>query len=634
MIKNNGYLFPIDVLRAIAVSLVVLFHANVPGFKGGFVGVDVFYVISGFLITLHIIKEKEQGKFLLSQFYMRRIARILPAALVTILVTQFVAYFVLAPADLERLGKSSLYASLSVSNIFFWLESGYFAQASALKPLLHTWSLSVEEQFYLVWPSLILLAFAFGKRTAVTFTVVLLSLLSFCWAYSIESQNADAVFFLMPFRVFQFGVGAFIALASLHQLLKVGRVFFLLLASAGLIFSASFYINHSDSILIKELLPAIFAGIFIIGTQSKWFFQNRLTYPFIWIGQRSYSIYLVHWPIIVLWNIYTDYELDQYEKLCVIIASVLLGYLLHRYVEQPFRFKPDTNQQTKSRTILTILLFLIVSIVSAAHFWGSRGYPNRIPEKMRSYALDKTVWSKRQSLLRHDQCNIVINVNKASDYDKATCLAMSDSKPNWLVLGDSYASGAYAIFKHFYPDVNFAQLTIPGCILRPSKRVKDASNPLCINLQSMIYTHMKNNKQLDGVVISSNWQTGHIYALEEIVKALKADGKQVVVINQRIRFKEKLPSIMAISLNKEQAIKKANILLKKEQLILSQKIQPRLSELTKTINMVDLQCPNRRCELFDDHGKLLYADDSHFSYEGIFWFGSKIKERYPNIFRD
>jgi len=350
---------------------VLLFHANVPGFAGGFVGVDVFYVISGFLITLHIIKEKEEGGFSLGIFYLRRIARILPAALVTILATLFVAYFILSPADLERLGKSSLYASLSVSNIFFWSESGYFSQDSALKPLLHTWSLSVEEQFYLLWPGLLIVAYALGKRKLVIGIIFVLSVVSFIWAQSIESKSPEAVFFLMPFRVFQFGIGGLIALLSLHKRVTVGRSFMLLFSSLCLLYSAIFIINNTDEVWLKSLLPALLAGFFIIGSQSKWFVRNAVTAPIIWVGQRSYSIYLVHWPIIVLWNIYTDYELDQLEKLGVVFASLILGYFLHRFVEQPLRFKQGTDLSTRYRSIMLVFTLLLAAVVSAAHLWGT-----------------------------------------------------------------------------------------------------------------------------------------------------------------------------------------------------------------------------------------------------------------------
>lgn len=159
-----GYIASIDGLRAIAVMLVVFFHAGFSWMGGGFVGVDVFFVISGFLITGNIIQQKDNQTFSYLKFYKKRAARLLPALFVVITLSLIAAFFIISPADIERFGKSSLFASLSLSNIFFYIESGYFDSSSEYKPLLHTWSLAVEEQFYIFWPALLGVLYVMGGK--------------------------------------------------------------------------------------------------------------------------------------------------------------------------------------------------------------------------------------------------------------------------------------------------------------------------------------------------------------------------------------------------------------------------------------------------------------------------------------
>lgn len=622
---GNDYVTSIDGLRAIAVLLVVLFHAGFSSFTGGFIGVDVFFVISGFLITRNIVRQKEEGTFEFGKFYQRRIARLFPALFVVILSTVIISYFVLAPDDLKRLGKVAIYSSLSFSNLFFWMEAGYFDRASELKPLLHTWSLSVEEQFYMVWPALICLSYLFGKRKFLIVALTLISVFSVVASLYISDAHADAAFYLTPFRVYQFGIGGLIALTQQHTINQYkGWLAFVSVIGLALL---TYSIDGNDSLVYTAILPAVLAGLFILGSSSPLVEKVFASGGAVWLGERSYSIYLVHWPIMVLWKISTDYHFSTAEKLLSVVCSIFFGYILHALVEQRFRFTPLTSTVMRYHFVTIALVLLIANVTVAAHLWGKDGYPDRVPKELQN-ALKNVKWNERLALVRNGVCNITRDDIAEFVYDEKECLAIDFNKPNWLMLGDSYGSGAYAIFEKTYPKINFLQLTLPGCRLNSPKRISD-KDP-CSELQKMAFGFIQKKPNLIGVIIASNW-TSSPTIVDEIVKTIKSSGKKVIVLNQRISFKERVPVIVAGSMNKLAAIRKANSLVVSDRFQIRDRIKERLKEGTTVVDILELQCPSD-CDIFDTNNKLLYLDDSHFSPEGFKVIGGRLLKNYGHIF--
>ena len=326
---KSRYFEAIDGLRAIAVLLVLFFHAGFSFAKGGFVGVDVFFVISGFLITGMIARDIERDHWSFGRFYLRRIARLTPALLATVIATLTVGYFILSPEDLARLGRTGSYAAVSGSNFFFWLESSYFDQASSSKPLLHTWSLGVEEQFYLVWPALVFLLAKAGGRKAIAIGLAGLGAVSLIAALYGSGKNPGAVFFLMPFRIHQFALGGLIALMLQ---LKTGRTqsYTGIAAILLLIVSGNLASGDSGPYLLNAVLPAIAAALFIWSSEAKVIKTVFASPPMRWLGKRSYSIYLVHWPLMVMWPLATDFELSATEGVIAILFSV--AHSLHTWI--------------------------------------------------------------------------------------------------------------------------------------------------------------------------------------------------------------------------------------------------------------------------------------------------------------
>jgi peptidoglycan/LPS O-acetylase OafA/YrhL len=333
----------IDGLRALAVLPVVFYHAGVPGFGGGFVGVDVFFVISGFLITSVIQRSIDQGGFSYATFYERRFRRIFPALFVLLLVTTAVSAIFFEPHDFEKLGESVLAMSLFVSNVFLWRSggpSGYFDNGAATTPLLHTWSLSVEEQFYILFPpALALLNRFFRKRTvAVVAAVGFASFLLSVWGVSHKPQ---ATFYLMPTRAWELFLGALLALGAFPPLnCRLARE---LLAAVGLGLLSFAVIAFDKSTPFpgpSALLPCLGAfAILYAGAHGGSVINSLLgRQPLLFVGVISYSLYLWHWPVLVMFRyVLAAGHLGAVATGVALATSSVLAVLSFELVESPFR---------------------------------------------------------------------------------------------------------------------------------------------------------------------------------------------------------------------------------------------------------------------------------------------------------
>jgi len=301
--RSISYKPHIDGLRGLAVILVLLFHFDVFTFKGGFIGVDVFFAISGYLISSIILKKIEAQTFFFKEFYLRRIKRLLPTMLFTVTLTLIFAYFFFPIYMFEKLINSAIAALLSFSNILFFNQAGYFDTAASLKPLLHTWSLSVEEQFYLLWPLLLFLLSKLKQDKHKIIVLILLGGISLYFSHFFVNKNASISFFLTPFRIFEFIIGALIVWVEEFKFKNYIKEILGGLSLLGLLY---FSINYSQQTLfpgLNAVLPCLFSAILIHDTgNSKYvgfLISNKL---FVWIGKISYSLYLVHWPLLVFYK--------------------------------------------------------------------------------------------------------------------------------------------------------------------------------------------------------------------------------------------------------------------------------------------------------------------------------------------
>lgn len=624
----RGYITSIDGMRAIAVMAVLLFHVDFEWAAGGFTGVDVFFVISGFLITRNIIHEVKSGTWSFGKFYLRRATRLFPALFATIVFTLIAAWWILSPADLERVGQTSMMSVLSVGNIFFWLESGYFDANSATKPLLHTWSLAVEEQFYLVWPGVLLLLLLGGRLTAL-WGVIFLGLISLIAAFWFLTIDPSAVFFLMPFRIHQFAVGAIIAIVGWLPSKNASSV-----ASAAAflgIIAVTAFVSNSSHYFFSAILPACFAGILLLTSRSR-FANSVLSMSIaVWVGRRSYSIYLAHWPIIVLWKLNSDLQFSLFEQIAALTVSVLAGAVLFELVENLFRFKPKQSYVRKRLSVLSTVVLGSTAITIGASYWGSNGYVDRVPiELQQAVGNGEEVWADRQQAVRDGICSHTTTSAQASNYNRELCSSPPKSGRSYLVVGDSFANDAMLVLKSAYPDLYFGQLTVPGCLLRLPKQFEPGEQTECRRLYEIAFEELLQNSNYDGVVLSSNWQDGHYYRINDLINSLQSKELDIILIGQRVRFRDRVPAIVASSESVKAAVAKANSLLRPDEFAINSTIVDRFSARVKVIDFIALSCPDT-CDIITREGDLIYMDDSHFSLSGVDLIASRLKFRRPEL---
>lgn len=349
------YRSEIDGLRALAVIPVILFHAGVPLFSGGFVGVDIFFVISGYLITTIIIQDLVAGKFSIVSFYERRARRILPALLLVVIVCAVATWFFLRPLDGEKFAKSILGVITFTSNIMFWLDGGYFESASELKPLLHTWSLAVEEQYYLFFPLLLMLVYRYAWKYLVALLIVL-ALLSFLlmeWAVMLSAASpaiVSAGFFLLPTRCWELLIGSLVAfhLSQGKTELPLATRNILSAAGGAMILWATFsFDKHTPFPSHATLLPTLGTALIILyattDTLSKAVLSTRIP---VAIGLVSYSAYLWHQPVFAFYRYQTaTTDIRPVALLVLFVLIIILAAFTWKYIEQPFRNKSSFGRR-------------------------------------------------------------------------------------------------------------------------------------------------------------------------------------------------------------------------------------------------------------------------------------------------
>ncbi len=365
----------IDGLRAVAVLGVVLFHAGL-GLPGGYVGVDVFFVISGFLITGILLRDLQQNTFSLTQFWQRRIRRILPAVSVMVCLVLVAGYFLLDPYSLVHLARSGQAQSLLWANVFFEQETGYFATASEYKPLLHTWTLALEEQFYLCFPILLMLLYRLNRRLAHSI-LALAAFLSLAFCILWTPRYPDFSFYLLPTRAWELALGGMLAMApNLAPRSRWGAELVSWLGLGLLLLSFGWLDAHSSFPGYHALLPVL-ATVFLIAahTHVRPSLQKILACPaLVGVGLISYSLYLWHWPLFAFarhWVFEPSLEL----RLTLLAAAFALAYASWRWVENPLRRGQRLRKKPISflfAGISVISLYGMAAIVVQQQGWRSR----------------------------------------------------------------------------------------------------------------------------------------------------------------------------------------------------------------------------------------------------------------------
>jgi peptidoglycan/LPS O-acetylase OafA/YrhL len=377
---NSGFRPEIAGLRAIAVVSVVLFHLKLAGFRGGFVGVDVFFVISGYLITRNILADLDSERFSFSQFYVRRMRRIFPALIFTVILTYLAGALWCSALMFRDVAKEGTHALLWISNIQYWRESHlYFAPNSDDLALLHCWSLSLEEQFYLVWPLFIVLAHRFGRTFQAIAIAAFLSLLS---SILVTRTDPSAAFFLTPFRIYEFGCGALVLL--LEERLLLGRATASYLSAGGVIAIVASVMTFDSDMAhmdIAALLPCLGAAAVILA-RGETPAAKLITRPImLGTGAISYSLYLCHWPIIFFARFIFGGAADTLAgTLGQVVAMVALASGMYFVVERRFILPHEVRSASFRKSAIGFAAVILALAAITHTTFVSKGFAWRLPK--------------------------------------------------------------------------------------------------------------------------------------------------------------------------------------------------------------------------------------------------------------
>jgi peptidoglycan/LPS O-acetylase OafA/YrhL len=378
---GSRYRPDIDGLRALAILPVLLFHYRVPGFSGGFVGVDVFFVISGYLIAGLIYGEMRDGRFSILTFYERRVRRIFPALFALLIATSVAAWLILFPSDLARYARSLVYTAAFASNVGFWRELGYFDVGAEQKPLLHLWSIAVEEQFYLLFPAILLLVS--GRSWARALAVVSAILVaSFVFSLYAVKHGPAFAFYMLPSRAWELMLGAVFAIGRFRAPPRAAREALAALGVALIAASVALYTKATPFPGVAALLPCMGTALVIYAGQSPNTVNAALgTRPLVFIGLISYSLYLWHWPLFVFARDLWGHDPDAGETAGLIAAAFALAALSWRYVERPFRAR--TFRPARWKLLGGALRAMALTAACGAAVLLDRGVPQRFSPQVR-----------------------------------------------------------------------------------------------------------------------------------------------------------------------------------------------------------------------------------------------------------
>ncbi len=484
----------IDGLRAVAVLPVVLFHAGFNNFSGGYVGVDVFFVISGYLITSILIGELEQADFSIARFYERRARRILPALFIVILACLPFAYLWMMPTQLKDFARSLVAVVFFGSNILFTFESGYFGSDAELKPLLHTWSLAVEEQYYLLFPVFLLLAWSFGRNKLFLSVVVVtaFSLLLAEWGWR---NNPSANFYLAPTRAWELLAGSICAFLTVGRTPKSKN----LLSAVGLtaiVFSIFSFDKNTPFPSVYALVPVVGTALIILfGRQGTWVAKLLSMRAFVGVGLISYSAYLWHQPLFAFARLRSTAEPSHDLMAALVLSTFLLAWATWRWVEQPLRKR--TKPILATRRSVFVASGVVGAVIVAIGFAGylSGGLAFRLPEQVTE--LEKRTFSFHDI----DACRFA---GDSIDFDAAkACL----KNRTIYLIGDSHAGAISSELRRILSDNGYSLLTFThhGCLpVIGVTRLPKKSNTNCERFKRSVFEFV--DEFPNPIVFSARWR--------------------------------------------------------------------------------------------------------------------------------
>ncbi len=486
---HPSYRPDIDGLRAIAVLSVVIYHAFPTGaLKGGFIGVDIFFVISGFLISLILLGDLNKNRFSFVVFYSRRILRIFPALLTVLIICFLAGYLSLFPDEYKQIGKHAAGGAGFIANLMLWSEVGYFDNASELKPLLHLWSLGVEEQFYIVWPPLMLVIWKSNLRFLKL--ALIIGVTSFLFSVYCTYTNPVQAFYSPLSRLWELLAGGVLAYLVVHNQYIV-RSHHNLQSFTGitLIVVALFVIQKTSKFPgLLALLPVLGAFLLISAGPNGWVNRKILSNKIlVSIGLISYPLYLWHWPLLSFLRIGdadgTYRDVPMLHRSIAVILAVFLAWITYRFIERPIRFGGN-----KQIWLPTLGVLGIASCLFGVTIFFSDGFPGRIQLNPPTASI---LFSEYPHPLRNEACENQYPELKSS----WSCLLSKPQKANVAIIGDSHAHQYYYSLAKKLPDSTVLNFSYPGCL-------PFSNNTACNEKLDETIKFIKNNKSIDTIILT------------------------------------------------------------------------------------------------------------------------------------
>jgi len=604
------YRADIDGLRAVAVLSVLFYHTNIPYFSGGFVGVDIFFVISGFLITSIILHDIQSKEFSIVKFYERRIRRILPALIPVITFVLVIGAYFLDHYAFKALGRSITATTLFASNVLFSIEDGgYFDNLSTQKPLLHTWSLSVEEQFYIFFPLALFVINKFLKNRYLPWLLIF-GIISFITSvfgcYYFQKIN----FYFFPTRAWELIAGAILAVGLPFVQSKMVREILSFSGILMIFYSVIFYNEKINFPGYSALLP-VFGSVLLIYTGKEKTFISKLLAlkPIVFIGLISYSLYLWHWPLISFYKyiVFRNFNF-WYDGVFVILLSFVMAVLSFKYIERPFRkANPVISGKRVLFTLSACLMVLFVAIGATIYF--QNGMPYRFP-KNESFSMDMA--TDPQWIHYEESWKLLDGINR-SDWSPPI-IGKLDTPPSFLLWGDSHANS----LRIGLSEKSF-QYGLSGYIISRAGILGNAND-------SMVIKFIKNHPSIKTIILAKWWPNDSLILKKEVIKTindlrslhckvvlvanvpvLKVKPNRFFVVNKRLHTTPDFTSILPHTTEYQE---------------LNKNITISFTELVLTDPCISIVHPESM--LFDSKGnaiitvnnKMLYIDDNHLSTYG------------------
>ncbi|MCU4181156.1 acyltransferase family protein [Bosea sp. BH3] len=613
----------IDGLRAIAVVSVVVFHVAQSFLPGGYVGVDIFFVISGYLISRNIVRKLEDGSFKLLTFYEHRIRRIFPAYAAVLLAVLILVLIHDLPPDAHAFGKALMAAILSVTNIYFWFTTDYFAQPSEELPLLHTWSLSVEEQFYLLFPTLALLAWWAGRRWFRSGVMAVFAISLAASAYGAFAYPT-ATFYLLPTRAWELLLGTLLAMRLVPPLRSDASRN--LAAGAGLVLLGAPMIlltAYSPFPGLAAVPPCLGAALILHAGESGTSRVARLlsTRPFVFVGLISYSLYLWHWPVLALHRIGTlplPTDSKMIERGLILVLSFVLGTASWWFIERP----------TRNRKLVPTPMLLAGSGVVALGLTAASavliftgGLPSRF--KPEATAIAQYLSYDQTAQFREGRCFLTLNQPFAA-FDRAACLPDEPGRPNHVIMGDSHAAALASGLREALPDANLLQVSGVAC--PPLLPQQPPIGRSCPELLDLVTEELPKTRSIDTVWLTARWNASRLdtiagwsdwlQRMKQVAERLEARGVKAVVLGPSHEFRSALPRLLAEGLERGDPDHAQKALLPAVFELDDMMSRYAQANGIRYVSMVKLLCEGRRCLEYAAPGVPIFFDSNHFTAAG------------------